>query len=89
MLSPLQLSIIVLKVIRRIADEKEDYYDSDTEVDNFGLYDKFFTELDGTALGCKERDLDLAMDLTDQAQRMMEDDDLTDDALRRLAPGNE
>ena len=34
-------------------------------------------------------DLDLVMDLTDQAQMMMENDDLMEDALKRLAPGNE
>ena len=72
-----------------MADKKEDYYDSDTEVDNFGLDDKFFAVLDGNALGCKARNLDLVMDLMDRAQRMVEDDDLTEDTLRRLAPGNE
>ena len=56
-MSPLQLSIIVLKVIIRMADEKEDYYDYDTEVYDFGLHAKFFTELYGNALGCKARDL--------------------------------
>ena len=54
---PLQLSIIVLKVIRRMDDLKYCYYDSDTEVYDFGLHDKLFTALDGNALGCKSRDL--------------------------------
>ena len=89
LLSPIQLSVIVMKVIRRMADEKEYYYDSDTEVDDFGLHAKFFTAFDGNEMGCKASDLDLAMDLTDQVQRMMEDNNLTEDALRRLAPGNE
>ena len=71
-----------------MADKKEDYYDSDAEVDNFGLDDKFFAVLDGNALGCKARNLDLVMDLTYQAQQIMEDDDLTEGALKRLAPGN-
>ena len=79
----------MLKVIRRMADEKEDYYDSDTEVDDFGLNANFFTALDGNALGCKARDLDLVIDLTDRAQRMMEDGDLTEGALRRLATVND
>ena len=51
MLSPLQLSIIVLKAIIRMAYEKEDYYDSDAEVDDLELHGKFFTALDGNALG--------------------------------------
>ena len=89
MLSPLQLSIIVLKAIRRMADEKEDYYDSDAEVDDFGPHAKFFTVLDGNELGFKARGLDLVMDFTDRVQRIMKDDDLTEDALRRLAPENE
>ena len=72
-----------------MADEKEDYYDSDTEVDDFGLNANLFTALDGNALCFKERGLDLVMDLMNQAQKMMEDDDLTEDALRRLDPGNE
>ena len=86
---PVEISITVLKVIRRMADKKEDYYDSDTEVDDFGLHAQFFTELDGNALGFKARDLDLVMDFTDRVQRIMKDDDLTEDALRRLAPENE
>ena len=72
-----------------MANEKEDYYDYDTEVDDFGLHVKFFTELGGVELGYKVRDLNLVMNLTDRAQRMMVDDDLTEDALRILAPGNE
>ena len=80
---------MVLKVIRRMADEKEDYYDYDTELDDFGLHDNFFNALDGNAMGWKARDLYLVMHLTDRAQLKMEDDDLTEDALRRLAPGNE
>ena len=79
---------MVLKVIRRMADEKEYYYGSDTEVDDFGLNDNFFNVLDGNALRFKARYLDLMMDLTDRAQRTMEDGDLTEDALRRIAPGN-
>ena len=79
----------MLKVIRRMDDEKEDYYDSDTEVDDFGLHAQLFTELDGNALGFKARGLDLVMDFIDRAQRMMEGDDLTEDALRRLASGKE
>ena len=72
-----------------MADEKEDYYNYDTEVDDFWLHNKLFTALDDNALGCKARYLELVMDLTDRAQRMMEEDDLTEDALRRIAPGNE
>ena len=34
-----------------MADDKEDYYDSDTEVYDFGLHAKFFTSLDDNALG--------------------------------------
>ena len=33
--------------------------------------------------------LDLLTDLKDRVQRIMEDDDLTEDALRWLAPGND
>ena len=80
---------MVLKFIRRISDEKEDYYDSDIEVDGVRLHANLFTVFDGNALGFKERGLDLVMDLMDQAQKMMEDDDLTEGALKRLAPGNE
>ena len=72
-----------------MADEKEDYYDSDMDVDHFDLHAKFFTALDGNALGCKARDIDFVIDLTARARLMMEDDDLTEDALRRLAPGKE
>ena len=88
-MSPLQVSIIALKVIRRMYNKKEDENDSDTEVSDFGLHAKLFTALNGNALGCKARDLDMVMDLTDRAQRMMEDEDLTEDALRILALGNE
>ena len=62
---PVEISITVLKVIRRMADKKEDYYDSDTEVDDFGLHAKFFTALDGNAMGFKESYLKLVIDLTD------------------------
>ena len=72
-----------------MADEKEDYYGSDTDGDDFDLHGKFFTALDGNALGCKARDIDFVIDLTARAQLMMEDDNLTEDAFRRLAPGNE
>ena len=72
-----------------MADKKEYYHDFDTEVDDFGLHAKLFTELDENALGYKEIHLYFMMDLTDWAQRMMEDDNLTEDASRRLAPGNE
>ena len=72
-----------------MADEKEDYHYYDTEVDDFGLHAKLFTALDMNVLDYKARDLYLVMDLMDQAQRMMEDDNLKEDALRRLAPGNE
>ena len=67
----------------------ENYYDSDTEVDTFGLYSKLFTSLDDNTMGFKARDLDLVMYFTYRVQRMMEDDNLTEDSLRRLAPGNE
>ena len=70
-------------------NKKEDYYDYDTEVDDFWLHAKFFNALDGNALGWKARDLYLVTDLTDRAQQMTEDDNLMEDALRRLAPGNE
>ena len=89
MLSTLQLYIIVLKVIRKMADEKEGYYDYDTEIDDFGLHDKFFTAFNGDAMGFKEMDLDLVVDLMDRAQLMMGYDNFTEDALRRLTPGNE
>ena len=72
-----------------MTNEKEDYYDYDTEVDYFVLHAKLFSSLDGNALGYKARDLDLVMHLTYRAQQMMEDDNLTEDALRKLAPGNE
>ena len=72
-----------------MANDKEDYYDSDTEVNYYGLHAKYFTVLDGNALGFKAIYLDLVMDFTDQPQRMMEDKDLMEDALMRLAPGNE
>ena len=72
-----------------MADQKEDYHDSDIEVDDFILNAKFFTSLYGNALGYKARDLDLVLDLTNQVQRMKEDDDLTEYASRRLSPGNE
>ena len=65
MFSPLQLSIIVLKVIRRMAGEKEDYYDSNTEVYDFVLHAKFFTASDGNSLVFKATDLDLVIYLTD------------------------
>ena len=86
---PLKLSIILLKSIRSVDDRKEYYYDSDTYIYDFVLHAKFFTVFYGNALGFKARDLDLVVDLTDRAQQKMEDDDLTEDALRRLAPGNE
>ena len=79
----------MLKAIRVMADKKGDCNDSDTDVDDFELHDKFFTALDGNALGCKARDIDFVIDLTARARLMIEDDDLTEDALRRIAPGKE
>ena len=58
------MSIIVLKVIRSMDNKKEDYYDYDTEVYDFGLYYKLFTELEGNEMGFKSRDLHLVMDFT-------------------------
>ena len=86
---PLKISIILLKSIRSVDDGKEYYYDSDTYIYDFVLHAKFFTVFYGNALGFKARDLDLVVDLTDRAQQNMEDDDLTEDVLRRLAPGHE
>ena len=72
-----------------MADEKEYYYDYDTDVDDFRLNAKFFTALHGDEMGYKARYLDLVMDLTDRVQRMMDDEYLTEYALRRLALGND
>ena len=85
----LQLSIVVLKEIRAMANKKEDYYGSDMDRNDFDLHGKFFTASDVNAMGCKARDMDFVIDLTARAQLMMEDDNLTEDALRRLAPRKE
>ena len=88
-MSALQLSIVALQAIIVMADEKEDYYSSDTDGDDSDLHVKFFTALDENTLGCKDMDVDFVIHLTARARLMIEDDDLTEDALRRLAPGKE
>ena len=84
-LSALQLSLVVLKSLKKMAREREDYYDADGDNDN-GLYEKFFQALSGDVLGTESRDVPFVIDLAERARQMMADEDLTEDALKRVAP---
>jgi len=42
--------------------------------------------LSGDVLGTESRDVPFVIDLAERARQMMEDEDLTEDALKRVAP---
>ena len=76
-MSALEIPVIVLNAIIKMANQKESCHETDTEAHNFGLHANFFNILDWKALVCKARGLYFVMDLTARAQVMTEDNNLT------------
>ena len=67
---------VVLKVIQ---DIKAEGYDEETN-----YYDQFFRAFDKSVV--QKRDIDLIMDLCSRLELLVEDDELTADELKKLAP---
>ena len=72
----LVLAEVALKVIQ---DIKAEGYDEETN-----YYDQFFRAFDKSVV--QKRNIDLIMDLCSRLELLVEDDEMTADELKKLAP---